>query len=246
VADAVIDAVLFDWGGTLMSFAWSDEIALAGDRAGLAALGRDDMPTAEQLGEWFRASADGRERFDVAEEDELVLEDVIRACFVDHGCRLSDDDVRLFIEQSYAAWEPSLALASTTHALLETLRSWDLRLALVSNTAQPGWLLRPVLQRQGLTERLDAIVLSSEVGKRKPHRAIFERALGELGVAPERAVFVGDKLYEDVGGAAAAGMRTVQALWFFADERDDAAEPDFQAFTQMDVLSFIRRLDTSG
>jgi putative hydrolase of the HAD superfamily len=84
-------------------------------------------------------------------------------------------------------------------------------------------------------------VLSSEVGKRKPHPAIFECAMGDLGVEPEHTLFVGDRLRQDVGGAAAAGMRTVQALWSRADD-GDGPEPDFQAFTQMDVLNVVRRL----
>jgi putative hydrolase of the HAD superfamily len=85
-------------------------------------------------------------------------------------------------------------------------------------------------------------VFSSELGKRKPHPEIFGRALSALEVRPEAAVFVGDRLYEDVGGASAVGMTTVQALWFRADENPDGIEPDFQAFTQMDVLNIVRRL----
>jgi hypothetical protein len=38
------------------------------------------------------------------------------------------------------------------------------------------------------------------------------------------------------------GMTTVQALWFRADENPDGGEPDFQAFTQMDVLNIADRL----
>ena len=56
------------------------------------------------------------------------------------------------------------------------------------------------------------MIFSSEVGKRKPHPAIFERALPALRVAPERAIFVDDRLHEDVRGAAELGMTTVQAL----------------------------------
>ncbi|HJW66452.1 MAG TPA: HAD hydrolase-like protein, partial [Gaiellaceae bacterium] len=67
-------------------------------------------------------------------------------------------------------------------------------------------------------------------------------ALTALGVAPERTLFVGDRLYEDVRGAAEVGMTTVQALWFRADEHPDGAEPDHQAFTQLDVLNIARRL----
>jgi putative hydrolase of the HAD superfamily len=85
-------------------------------------------------------------------------------------------------------------------------------------------------------------VFSSEVGKRKPHPDIFRRALAELDVEPEAALFVGDRLYEDVRGAGELGLVTVQALWFRADENPDGREPDFTAFTQMDVLNVVRRL----
>ena len=84
-------------------------------------------------------------------------------------------------------------------------------------------------------------MFSSEVGWRKPHPAIFERALEALDVAPERAIFVGDKLSTDVAGASALGMTTCQALWFQADA-DEAPEPDYRAFTQMDVLTIAGRL----
>jgi putative hydrolase of the HAD superfamily len=94
----------------------------------------------------------------------------------------------------------------------------------------------------GLAQRLDFAVFSSEVGKRKPHPAIFERALDALGVAAAESVFVGDRLYEDVRGAGELGMTTVQALWFRADEHPEGGEPDFQAFTQMDVLNVVDRL----
>jgi FMN phosphatase YigB (HAD superfamily) len=68
--------------------------------------------------------------------------------------------------------------------------------------------------------------------------------LEELGVAPEDALFVGDRLFEDIRGAAELGMTTVQALWYRADEHPDGAEPDYQAFTQLDVLNVAQRLAT--
>jgi putative hydrolase of the HAD superfamily len=94
----------------------------------------------------------------------------------------------------------------------------------------------------GLADRLDFAVFSSEVGVRKPHPQIFERALEALGVEPENALFVGDRLYEDVRGAGELGMTTVQALWFRADDHPEGGEPDHQAFTQLDVLNVARRL----
>ena len=49
-------------------------------------------------------------------------------------------------------------------------------------------------------------------------------------------MFVGDRLETDVQGAANVGMTTVQALWFTADDSSAPVEPDFMAFTPMDVL----------
>jgi putative hydrolase of the HAD superfamily len=102
------------------------------------------------------------------------------------------------------------------------------------------------LDEMGVLERLDFTVFSSEVGKRKPHPDIFRRALEALEVAPEEALFVGDRLYEDVRGAGEVGMSTAQAVWFRADEHPDGREPDFQAFTQMDILNIVRRLTGTG
>ena len=53
---------------------------------------------------------------------------------------------------------------------------------------------------------------------------------------------VGDRLVADVQGAANVGMTTVQALWFSADDDASGIEPDFMAFTPMDVLNAVRRL----
>jgi len=59
----------------------------------------------------------------------------------------------------------------------------------------------------------------------------------------ERTLFVGDRLRQDVRGAHDAGMVTVQALWSRADEHPDGAEPDFEAYTMMDVLNIVSRLN---
>lgn len=236
----MLKAVLFDWGGTLMQDEWSDEIALEGHAAGIAALSGEGLPTAEEL------TLHLTESFPITGEDEIDIAAVMHSSFAHYGLDLTDDDLRLFLRSAHDVWASYYSLAASTHALLEALRNRGLRLGLVSNTASPEWLLRPVLERQGLVERVDAIVLSSEVGKRKPHPEMFERALAELDVPPEEALFVGDRLDADVLGASRVGMRTVQALWFRADVVQIDTEPDFQAFTQMDVLNVVDRLIGSG
>jgi HAD superfamily hydrolase (TIGR01549 family) len=219
---------------------WSDAIALEGHQAGLTALDRDGLPDAAAFTSYLEEHE--AELFPAASDDEIDIAAVMTSSFREQGVDLTDDDVRAFLRAAQDAWSSYYTLAASTHALLEALRARGLRLAIVSNTASPEWLLQPVFEQQGLAERVDAIVLSSEVGKRKPHPAIFERALDELIVPAEAALFVGDRLEADVVGASRVGMKTVQALWFRADEAAVEIEPDFQAFTQMDVLNVVDRL----
>jgi putative hydrolase of the HAD superfamily len=237
----VLEAVLFDWGDTLMQFAYSPELVSAGHRAGLAAIGRDGLPGDDALTEHFR------EHYEPfvwvpGTVEEIEYPGLVRRLLADFGVTIDDDELRRYLEAEHAAWDPARVLGAHTHALLESLRERGLKLGLVSNAFDPGWLLHRDLEQMGLAQRLDFSVFSSEVGTRKPHPAIFERALEVLGLEPENALFVGDRLYEDIRGAGELGMTTVQALWFRADEHPDGGEPDHQAFTQVDVLNVARRL----
>jgi putative hydrolase of the HAD superfamily len=234
----VLEAVLFDWGDTLMRWAPEPELLVAGHEAGLRALGR--APVAG-LTDRFRDAY--LPLFWVPGTlEELEYPAQVRTLLGEFGIEVGDSELERFLEAEHAAWQPARQLAATTHALLETLRERGLKLGLVSNAIDPPGLLHRDLEQLGVAERLDVAVFSSEVGWRKPHAAIFERALGALGVEAARALFVGDTLASDIAGAAALGMRTCQAVWFRADENPDAPEPDFRAFTQMDVLTIVKRL----
>ncbi len=237
----MLEAVLFDWGDTLMQFAYSPELVAAGHRAGLAALRRDDLPDVDKVTEHFREEYEPL-FWAPGTIEEIEYPQLVRRLLAEFGVSIDDEELGRYLEAEHVAWDPARILAANTHPLLEALRERGLRLGLVSNAFDPGWLLHRDLAQMGLDQRLDFSVFSSEVGMRKPHPAIFERALDALGVEPERALFVGDRLYEDVRGAAEVGMTTAQALWFRADEHPDGAEPDHQAFTQLDVLNIAARL----
>ena len=237
----MLRAVLFDWGDTLMEFRYDEELMDSAFRAGLEALERDDLAPADEIRAHFR------ERFEPLFWAPGTLEEVeypglIRETLGHFGVTVSDAELDRFLEAEHVAWEPARALGATTHAMLEALRSRGLKLGLVSNAFDPGWLLRRDLEQMGIAERIDFAIFSSELGKRKPHPAIFEEALAALGAGADESLFVGDRLFEDVRGAGELGMTTVQALWFRADENPDGAEPDHEAFTQMDVLNIADRL----
>jgi putative hydrolase of the HAD superfamily len=237
----VLEAVLFDWGDTLMQFAYSPELVSAGHRAGLEAIGRGDFPDVETVTARFREEYEPL-FWAPGTIEEIEYPQLVRRLLADFGVEIDDEVLGRYLEAEHRAWEPARILAANTHPLLEALRERGLKLGLVSNAFDPGWLLHRDLEQMGLAQRLDFSVFSSEIGLRKPHPAIFEHALGALGVEPERTLFVGDRLFEDVRGAAELGMTTVQALWFRADEHPDGAEPDHRAFTQLDVLNVVRRL----
>jgi HAD superfamily hydrolase (TIGR01509 family) len=237
----VLRAVLFDWGDTLFHFAYEDDLLAAGWEAGLATLGREDLPGHDETAAVFR------ERylpllFVEGSVDEVEYPGLIRELLGGFGVELTDDELNGFLVAEHAAWAPARMLGAHTHALLDALRGRGLLTGLVSNAFDPGWLLHEDLAHMGLAERLDAAVFSSEVGKRKPHPAVFEATLSKLGVEPEQALFVGDRRYEDVRGAKELGMTTVQAFWFRADDDERGLDPDYEAFTAMDVLNVVRRL----
>ena len=237
----MLRAVLFDWGDTLFHFAYDEALLEAGWEAGLAALGRTDLPGHDETAERFR------ERylpllFVPGALEEVEYPGMIRELLESFDVEVGDDELDRFLAAEHAAWEPARLVGAQTHALLDSLRERGLQTGLVSNAFDPGWLLHEDLARMGLAERLDAAVFSSEVGKRKPHPAIFEAVLEQLGASPEDALFVGDRRFEDVRGAKELGMTTVQALWFRADDDDRGADPDFEAFTPLDVLNVVRRL----
>jgi HAD superfamily hydrolase (TIGR01509 family) len=233
----VLHAVLFDWGDTLMEWTPDAQLLTNGHRAGFEALGLEPIPA---MTDRFRDVY--LKEFFAPGVVEVEYPAQVRRLLGEFDVDVDDDGLARFLEAEHEAWGPARRLAATTHALLESLRDRGFRLGLVSNALDPPGLLHRDLEQLGVAERLDVAVFSSEVGWRKPHRAIFDRALDAVGVAPAAALFVGDTLATDVAGAAALGMTTCQALWFRADEDPAAPEPDYQAFTQMDVLTIALRL----
>jgi putative hydrolase of the HAD superfamily len=217
----MIGAVLFDWNNTLVGFEWDDELLVAGHRAGL---GRDDPAFTERYRELLLGDGHGYRPY-----PELLAE-------------LGVEDPDAFIDAEHEAWRTAHSVLASGHALLESLRARGVKTGVVSNSwPDPARVLRADAERLGFVPLLDTLVFSDEVGVMKPAPEIFLRACVELEVEPNDTMFVGDSLKTDVQGAANVGMTTVQALWFSADDTQ-GIEPDFMAFTPMDVLNAVRRL----
>jgi HAD superfamily hydrolase (TIGR01509 family) len=81
--------------------------------------------------------------------------------------------------------------------VLRELKSRGVKIVVLSNI---GLDIRPLLDRTGISELLDGVVLSFEVGLVKPDPAIFARALDLLDVPGSQTLMVGDSPRDDVGG----------------------------------------------
>jgi putative hydrolase of the HAD superfamily len=148
--------------------------------------------------------------------------------------------VRAAIEAEHRAWASARHLHPQAHWLLEEVRSRGLRIGIVSNTFDPPDLLHTDLASDGVAERVDAIVFSSEVGLRKPAPRIYQAALERLGVEPADALFVGDRVREDVQGPAALGMRTCLVTYLRVDAGDHGLA-DSVAASPAEVLAAVDR-----
>ena len=126
--------------------------------------------------------------------------------------------------------------------LWEGLRERGLRVGVLSNTIWPGEYHRSVFERDGVLDLIDAQVYSSEIAWTKPHAEAFRAAADAVGVRPQEAVYVGDRLFEDVHGSQAAGMR---AIWIphsqipVAQQVAVDVQPDAVAHDLLDILAIV-------
>jgi FMN phosphatase YigB (HAD superfamily) len=79
-------------------------------------------------------------------------------------------------------------------------------------------MMREDIERLGIAQFVDDAVFSAEIGVRKPHEAIFRKVLDAIDVDPPAAVFVGDRLRDDIAGAKALGMRGVLTQQYRQEE----------------------------
>jgi len=225
-----VQAVLFDFGHTLVDFHRTQEALHAAYeqiRDRVEAVAYMEVPELLDLVERVAGGVDRlvEESYGEGRLEELDQPTLMRDSFAAIGFDLPDDVIRHIVHLDHSAYSNSMTVEPEVLAVLGQLRDEGYRMGLVSNVSLVPELMRADLDRLGLAPLLDAAVFSSEVGLRKPDPRIFREALDRMAVQPSRAAFVGDRLYDDVGGARAVGMRTVQTRQF-RQEQDPSVQPD--------------------
>jgi putative hydrolase of the HAD superfamily len=115
-------------------------------------------------------------------------------------------EITAFEDAYIGEWSAAVAFLDDLEPWLTDLRTRH-RLAVVSNTHSPTMVPR-FLSSSGLAALFDAVVLSVDVGWRKPHPLLYEAALSRLDIAARDAVFVGDSYDADFAGPSSAGIRS--------------------------------------
>ena len=117
-----------------------------------------------------------------------------------------DAMVEQVVEMERSAMEVGVLLYEDSLPAVHDLRSRGIKTALVSNCSHST---RPVVDRLRLEDAFDVVVLSFEVGSRKPDAAIYLEALGRLGLRPQDAAacLLVDDQAEFCDGGAAVGLK---------------------------------------
>jgi putative hydrolase of the HAD superfamily len=118
-----------------------------------------------------------------------------------------DSRIKTAVNIFFEDYLDSLELRPCAKKLLEKV-SMEYKLGIISNfTYAP--VIYAGLRNLGINKFFNAVLVSEEVGWRKPHIKIFQEALKRLGIVAEEAVYVGDSPEEDIMGAKAAGIKTI-------------------------------------
>lgn len=200
---APLTSVLFDYGNTLIAFGPDQQRAQA--EAMTAVLTRAGMRVDENQLTEVRKNQIMRPYHNGGREN--VFEEVCREIVELAGPDPSGELTRLLMRARQQAFLESVKVHPDVISLLQRLQK-KYRLGFLSNYPCSLSIVSS-LKHLGLHDFFEAVVVSADVGFAKPHPDAYARVIGEMGIRPEEAVYVGDNWLADVQGAKRAGMRAV-------------------------------------
>jgi len=230
------EGVLFDYGRTLVTFSYPTEELLGVLREFRprieAALG---VPAPEAEAILRDVLLPLEEYISSMSEDEVDYMDVYRAAWERAGLKLPEPLLHEILDAEQMCWDRSVVLDPDALQVLSWLEAHGVKRGICSNAPFPPPMMRRQVETNGIAERVDAVVFSSEVGKRKPAPELYEAALEALSTVPEKTMFVGDRVREDYEGPRALGMRAV-ILTAHAEEPPPEGVATIASLTELPAL----------
>jgi len=128
----------------------------------------------------------------------------MRELFAIYGRPLSAREADRLIEFYEAHYRASWTLFDDVLPSLQSLYGY--RCGIISNGSSRQQKLK--IQKTGIADFFDIIVVSEDVGVAKPHRDIFLTACRRAGTCPQHCCYIGDRLDQDALASRAAGMHS--------------------------------------
>ena len=233
---AAIDGVLFDYGRTLVTFAYpTDDLlrVLNEFRPRIESALRVPAPEAEKI--LHDVLLPLEEYIGSMSEDEVDYMDVYRETWHRAGIRLPDDLLHEILDAEQQCWDRAVEVDLDALRVLSWLGERGIKRGVCSNAPFPPEMMRRQIESTSLAQLVDGIVFSSEIGKRKPAAEMYQAALDAIGTAPERTLFTGDRVREDYEGPVALGMRAV-VVTAHADEPPPDGVPAIASLAELPAL----------
>ncbi|MEM2105472.1 MAG: HAD family hydrolase [Candidatus Bathyarchaeia archaeon] len=203
-----IEAVIFDFIGTLTNVKGYDlEISKTKLCKAIIESGFD---VEEKC--FMDAYSTSHEKYRVVRYQELV--EVTNAVWIadalnslGFGTTPEDERIKTAVNIFFEDYVHSLKLRPCVKRLLDELSN-EYKLGLISNfTYAP--VIYAGLRKLDINKFFNTVLVSEEVGWRKPHPKIFEEALKRLGAKAQETIYVGDSPQEDIKGAKEVGLKAI-------------------------------------
>ena len=148
----------------------------------------------------------------------------ISAALQELGYQIAPEDPRiaLAVEAYFSAFVDYSTPIPGTIDMLATLKA-RYRLGLLSNLTHAPAALR-IIDKLGMAPFFDVVLVSGQLGYRKPHPRVFLALLEQLGTPKEYTAFVGDNLDADVRGAQQVGIQPIWMNYVQAQKALEAQE----------------------
>jgi HAD superfamily hydrolase (TIGR01509 family) len=210
-ADGRVEAVLFDFSGTLFDDTGVLDAAVLAAAAARRGVALTEAEAGDVIGRTLRhvdspAGFAAREGCDLSPEAHRSVWTTLIAEAGPFGPGLTEALYACLTDPG--AWRPY----PDTVPVLGALRNAGVPVGVLSNI---GWDIRPAFETAGVLGSLRAVVLSCEHGVAKPDPALFAIACERLGAPPARVLYVGDDPVKD-GAAVRAGL----PVYLLPSERD--------------------------
>jgi putative hydrolase of the HAD superfamily len=153
-----------------------------------------------------------------------VYERRIKALCAGLGVEIDVTGIRRTAMNTIKAANSNCCLDPECHLVLGTLYRQKI-LALITNYDHAPYI-KTLLRKLDLGKYFKAVIISEQVGIKKPDPEIFKLALEKTGLKPEEVLYVGDSITDDIAGAIAAGITPV--LLKRSASEQDAFSPVFK------------------